>query len=263
MDSDDLRFGGIRRLFGTRGYNHLQTSTVMVVGVGGVGSWTVEALARSGVGHLILVDLDDVCVSNTNRQLHALGSTVGKQKVDVLKARCLDISPTIKVTLEHTFATSNTIETLLKHRPDVVIDAIDQPKNKCLLIQESRRAELDIVTVGGAGGLLDPTKVQVDDLSRAFNDKLLKRVRKSLRQDFGWPRGDKRWKVPAVFSSELPVYPSEDGETCHASAQAGPVKLDCASGFGAATYLTGTFGFFAAHLAIAQIMHRNKDRQGS
>jgi len=262
MDSDDLRFGGIQRLFGNSGYNHLQASTVMVVGVGGVGSWTVEALARSGIGHLILVDLDDVCVSNTNRQLHALTSTVGQQKIDVLRARCLDIAPTMTVTLEHTFATSKTIEKLFQHQPDVVVDAIDQPKNKCLLIQESRNAKLDIVTVGGAGGLQDPTKIQVDDLSRAFNDKLLKRVRKSLRQDFGWPRGDKRWKVPAVFSSELPVYPSEDGETCHTSAQAGPVKLDCASGFGAATYLTGTFGFFAAHLAIVQIMHSHKARLG-
>ena len=126
MDSDDLRFGGIQRLFGKSGYNQLQASTVMVVGVGGVGSWTVEALARSGVGHLILVDLDDVCVSNTNRQLHALVSTVGQQKVDVLKARCIDIAPEMTITLEHTFATSNTIAELLKHRPDVIVDAIDQ-----------------------------------------------------------------------------------------------------------------------------------------
>ena len=263
MDSDDLRFGGIRRLLGNSGYQHLESATAMVIGVGGVGSWTVEALARSGLGHLILVDLDDVCVSNTNRQLHALTSTVGQQKVDVLKARCHDISPALKVSTEHTFATAKTIGELLEHRPTVVIDAIDQPKNKCLLIHECREADIDIVTVGGAGGLQDPTKVQVSDLSKAFNDKLLKRVRKSLRQDFGWPRGEKRWKVPAVFSSELPVYPSEDGETCHTAAQAGPVKLDCASGFGAATYLTGTFGFFAAHLAIVQIMHRHKVSGGS
>ena len=174
MDSDDLRFGGIRRLLGNSGYQHLQSATAMVVGVGGVGSWTVEALARTGLGHLILVDLDDVCISNTNRQLHALSSTVGKQKVDVLKARCLDISPTIKITTEHTFATAKTIEELLKSQPDVVVDAIDQPTNKCLLIDGCRRANIDVVTVGGAGGLQDPTKVQVADLSKAFNDKLLK-----------------------------------------------------------------------------------------
>ena len=114
MDSDDLRFGGIRRLLGNSGYQHLQSATAMVIGVGGVGSWTVEALARSGLGHLILVDLDDVCVSNTNRQLHALTSTVGQQKVDVLKTRCLDISPTLKVSTEHTFATAKTIAALLE-----------------------------------------------------------------------------------------------------------------------------------------------------
>ena len=258
MDSEQLRLGGIERLLGTSNLKQLQAASVMIVGVGGVGSWTVEALARSGVGRLILVDLDDVCISNTNRQLHALSSTVGQQKIDVLRARCLDISPSINVEVEHTFATIKTIPELLAKNPDVVVDAIDQPKNKCILIDESRKRGLGIVTVGGAGGLTDPTKVQVDDLSRAYNDKLLKRVRKSLRQDYGWPRGDKRWKVKAVFSSEFPVFPSADGETCANPVQEGPVKLDCASGFGAATYLTGTFGFFAAHLAIVQIMHRNK-----
>ena len=257
MDSDELRFGGIGRLVGKTGLKHLREASVMVVGVGGVGSWTVEALARSGVGRLILVDLDDVCISNTNRQLHALGTTVGKQKIDVLRERCLDISPSTRVDVEHTFATQATIPSLLELKPDVLVDAIDQPKNKCLLIDESRKANIDVVTVGGAGGLIDPTKVQVADLSRAYNDKLLKRVRKSMRQDFGWPRGDKRWKVPAVFSSELPVFPTGEGEVCDTASQAGPVKLDCASGFGAATFLTGTFGFFAAHLAIAQILSRH------
>ena len=257
MDSDELRFGGLGRLVGKTGLKQLREASIMVVGVGGVGSWTVEALARSGVGRLILVDLDDVCISNTNRQLHALESTVGKQKIDVLRERCLDISPSTQVDVEHTFATQATIPSLLELKPDVLVDAIDQPKNKCLLIDQSRKADIGVVTVGGAGGLVDPTKVQVDDLSRAYNDKLLKRVRKSMRQDFGWPREDKRWKVPAVFSSELPVFPTNEGEVCDTASQAGPVKLDCASGFGAATFLTGTFGFFAAHLAIAQILSRH------
>ena len=257
MDSDELRFGGLGRLVGKTGLKQLREASIMVVGVGGVGSWTVEALARSGVGRLILVDLDDVCISNTNRQLHALESTVGKQKIDVLRDRCLDISPSTQVDVQHTFATQTTIPSLLELKPDVLVDAIDQPKNKCLLIDQSRKADIDVVTVGGAGGLADPTKVQVDDLSRAYNDKLLKRVRKSMRQEFGWPRGDKRWKVPAVFSSELPVFPTNEGEVCDTASQAGPVKLDCASGFGAATFLTGTFGFFAAHLAIAQILRRH------
>ena len=257
MDSDELRFGGLARLFGKTGLKHLRNASVMVVGVGGVGSWTVEALARSGIGRLILVDLDDVCISNSNRQLHALESTVGKQKIDVLRERCLDISPSTSIDVEHTFATVSTIPGLLQLRPDIVVDAIDQPKNKCLLIDESRKAAIDIITVGGAGGLVDPSKVQVSDLSRAYNDKLLKRVRKSLRQDFGWPRGEKRWKVPAVFSSELPVFPTDEGEVCATATQGGPVKLDCASGFGAATFLTGTFGFFAAHLVVAQIIRKH------
>lgn len=244
MTAEELRFGGIDRLFGTRNRTRLQHASIMVVGVGGVGSWTVEALARSGVGRLILVDLDDVCVSNTNRQLHALNSTVGKQKVEVLRERCIDISPSMVVTTEHQFATAATIPTLLAHNPDVVVDAIDQPKNKCLLLDECRKSHRDIVTVGAAGGLQDPTKVEVIDLNHAYNDKLLKRVRKSLRQQFGWPRGNNRWKISAVFSSELPVFPDESGETCATPTQRGPVKLDCASGFGAATFVTGTFGFF-------------------
>jgi len=258
VNPEELRFGGIDRLFGHKGRARLQNACVMVVGVGGVGSWTVEALARSGVGHLILVDLDDVCVSNTNRQLHALGSTVGKQKVDVLKQRCLDISPSADIKTEHQFATASSIPTLLKHQPTVVIDAIDQPKNKCLLLHECRNLSIDIVTVGAAGGLQDPTKIDVVDLNHAYNDKLLKRVRKSLRQDFGWPRGDKRWKISAVFSSELPIFPGENGEICTTPAQSGPTKLDCASGFGAATFVTGTFGFFAAHLAVRKIVNKSK-----
>ena len=140
----------------------------------------------------------------------------------------------------------------------MVIDAIDQPKNKCLLLHECRNLSIDIVTVGAAGGLQDPTKIDVADLNHAYNDKLLKRVRKSLRQDFGWPRGDKRWKISAVFSSELPIFPGENGEICTTSAQSGPTKLDCASGFGAATFVTATFGFFAAHLAVRKIVDKSK-----
>ena len=145
---------------------------------------------------------------------------------------------------------------MLELKPDVLVDAIDQPKNKCLLIDESRKANIDVLQLV-VQAAVDPTKVQVADLSRAYNDKLSKRVRKSMRQDFGWPRGDKRWKVPAVFSSELPSFQPTRERSADTASQEGPVKLDCASGFGAATFLTGTFGFFAAHLAIAQILRRH------
>ena len=139
MDSDELRFGGLGRLVGKTGLKQLREASIMVVGVGGVGSWTVEALARSGVGRLILVDLDDVCVSNTNRQLHALKSTVGKQKIDVLRERCLDISPSTQVDVQHTFATQTTIPSLLELKPDVLVDAINPKTNVSLLIRAERQ----------------------------------------------------------------------------------------------------------------------------
>ena len=254
MTDFDLRFGGIGRLYGTKALARFRDAHVCVVGVGGVGSWTVEALARSGVGKITLIDLDDICVSNVNRQLHALDGAVGQQKVDALAQRIGLINPGCEVVTESDFFTAKTRDRLLSSRFDCVVDAIDQPGNKCLLIEGCRERDIPVVTVGGAGGKRDPTQIVTDDLTRATHDSLLKRVRKMLRQDFAFPRGDKRWGVPCVYSPEPAVFPGSDGEVCETPSGDTSLRLDCASGFGAATFVTGTFGFVAAGVALNQLI---------
>ena len=255
MSDYSYRFSGIARLYGVKALELLQKSHVCVVGVGGVGSWTVEALARSGVGELTLIDMDDVCLSNANRQLHALDGTVGQLKIDVMAQRAKAIQPDCKVHTVADFFTATTADTLLDTPYDVLIDAIDQPANKCLLIDGAKKRNMPVVTVGAAGGKWDPTAVQVADLTRVSYDALLKRVRKSLRRDFGYSRDPKKkWGVDAVFSTEQAVYPAADGGVCEKPDPEASLKLDCASGFGSATHVTGTFGFAAAAVALRRII---------
>jgi len=223
---------------------------ICVIGIGGVGSWTVEALARTGVGHLTLIDLDEVCASNTNRQVPATQPNIGRAKIEVMAERIKLINPDLKVTQKLDFLTAKTRNGLLTPSYDVVVDAIDQPENKCHILDWCRRNEMPVVTVGGAGGKQDPTRIQSTDLTQANHDSLLKRVRKNLRREFDFPRGDKSWGIPCVFSSEAPVFPGSDGEVCEQPKTDTSLRLDCAAGFGAATFVTGTFGFVAASEAI-------------
>jgi tRNA A37 threonylcarbamoyladenosine dehydratase len=249
----DARFGGIARLYGRAAQERLRRGHVCVVGVGGVGSWAVEALARTGVGRLTLIDLDDVCVSNANRQLHALDGHIGQAKVEVLADRAKRINPEIALTLHPRFFTASHADALLAQDYDCVLDAIDDVENKCLLLAACRARGLAVVTVGGAGGRRDPSKITSGDLNRSRNDGLLRRVRRELKQAHGFPEaGD--WGIPCVFSDERPVYPTPDGETClKPHAGEAPQKLDCAAGFGAATFVTGTFGFHAAALVVERL----------
>lgn len=249
MDQEyEARFSGIGRLYGVDAMVKLSQAHVCVVGVGGVGSWTVEALARSGVGALTLIDMDDVCVSNTNRQLPALTDNVGVQKVDVLARRIQGIHPGCEVRAVSDFFTASTADALLDAPYDVVIDAIDDLKNKVLLISECVARGVGIVTVGGAGGRRDPSQITHDDLSRSGRDGLLRRVRQKLRKEHGFGEGP--WGVPCVFSQERQTYPTPDGDIALSRPEGMNLKLDCASGFGTATFVTGTYGFVAAGLAI-------------
>lgn len=244
------RFHGIGRLLGNNKLQALAQARIMVVGIGGVGSWVAESLARSGVGHLMLVDLDDICVSNTNRQVHALSSTVGQMKVDVMSQRLKDINPQLDVTHELSFFTAKNVDTLLEWRPHVLVDCTDDVGNKCLMAQAARERQLPLITVGASGGRTDPTRIEISDLVRTSNDKLLFRVRKKLRQDFGFPReGKGNFNIRAVHTSERAVYTTADG--C-ITAEPADVRegLDCANGYGSASFVTGTFGFFAAAEAI-------------
>ena len=249
MSDFEFRFGGIARLFGTEALARLRAAHVCVVGIGGVGSWTVEALARSGVGRLTLVDLDEVCVSNVNRQLHALNADVGRAKVEVRAERARGINPECAVRAAAEFFTAANADALLSARYDFVVDAIDSLTNKCLLIARCHEAGVPIVTCGGAGGRRDPTQTRIADLAFTSHDRLLQKVREKLRQEFGFPRGEKKFGVPAVFSPETPVFPARDGSVCaqrEAGANGESLKLNCDSGFGTATFVTGTFGFAAA-----------------
>ncbi|QJQ98033.1 tRNA cyclic N6-threonylcarbamoyladenosine(37) synthase TcdA [Halomonas sp. PGE1] len=260
VDTDDhaLRFGGIRRLYGTRAVERFRTAHVVVVGVGGVGSWTVEALARSGIGKLTLIDLDDVCVSNVNRQLHALDGTIGRPKVEVLAERCRAIQPGIEVVEEIAFVTPTNLAERIPEDADHVVDAIDSVVAKAALIAWCKRRKLPITVTGAAGGQTDPTRIRVADLARTEHDPLLAKVRSRLRRDFGFSRNPKRrFSVECVYSDEQLVYPGSDGEVCLQKPGTGEAtRLDCASGFGAATFVTGSFGFVAASRVLARLARR-------
>ena len=244
------RFGGVGRLFGKAALARLHAAHVCVVGVGGVGSWTVEGLARSGIGALTLVDLDDVCVTNTNRQLPALEGNIGRPKVTVLAERVRLINPSCRVEAVREFFTEASAAKLIAPAFDFVVDAIDNMTNKARLIAACRDRGRPCLTAGGAGGRRDPTQVRVGDLGDVEQDLLLRQVRKKLRRDFGFlpgaTRGRKPFHVRCVWSAEKPVFPWADG-TCRAEAEpGGSLAMDCESGFGSAVFVTGAFGFAAA-----------------
>ena len=246
------RFGGVARVLGEPALARLRTAHVAVIGLGGVGSWAVEALARSGVGALTLVDLDEVCLTNLNRQLPALTSTVGQPKVALLAARVADINPAARVDPRAEFFTAATAAALLAPRYDAVLDAIDSPSLKALLIARCRAQGLPVVTVGGAGGRRDPTRIRVTDLARTSHDPLLAEVRRRLRSEHGFPRGAAPFGVDCVFSTEPLRYPdpAECAAEATAGVEAGPA---CERRFGAVCFVTGAFGFAAAAQVVAKL----------
>lgn len=256
MALDDQRFGGIARLYGSDGLARLQAAHVAVVGIGGVGSWVAEALARTGVGELSLFDLDDVCITNTNRQVHALQGAVGRAKVEVMAERIHAINPACRVHAVADFVTRDNLAELITPQLDMVIDCIDSVAAKAALIAWCKRRKIAIVTTGGAGGQIDPTRVQVADLNKTFNDPLAAKVRSTLRRDYGFSRTPgKHYSVPCVFSSEQLRYPKPDGTVCQAKGFVGEgVKLDCAGGFGAVMMVTASFGMAAAARTIDKLV---------
>ena len=252
------RFAGIDRLYGRGSAKRLSGKHICVVGLGGVGSWAVEALARSGVGKLTLIDADEVCLSNTNRQLHALDGQFGRGKGEVLAERCLAINPRMQVEVIAKFLTPGNLSELLDRGYDLVLDACDSFRSKVELIAWCRRRKLALVVVGSAGGRTDVTQVRVRDLSRTEHDALLALVRKKLRTEFGFPKNKERYfGVPAIYSLENVRYPQIDGSVCGTRPPMGPdaaLKLDCGAGLGAATHVTGTFAFAAAGKALELLL---------
>lgn len=252
------RFAGLDRLYGAGTVARLAGKRVAVVGLGGVGSWVAEALARSAVGHLRLIDADDICLSNTNRQLPALDGTYGHAKVAAMAARCQRINPLMDVEPVPAFVTPGNLATQLDGDFDLVIDACDSFRSKVEMIAWCRRRKLPIVVSGSAGGRTDPTLVRVRDLSRTEHDAMLALIRKKLRAEFNFPRNaDRYFGVPAVYSLENVKYPQADGSVCGVRPQAdaeGSLKLDCGGGLGAATHVTGAFAFAIAGKALELLL---------
>ncbi len=249
MSEHDQRFGGVARLCGSDGFARLQRAHVGVIGVGGVGSWTVEALARSGVGELTLVDLDDVCLTNLNRQLPALASTLGRPKVAVLAERIAEINRACVVHPVPEFFTADSAARLLAPRFDHVVDAIDSPSLKALLIASCRERQVPVITVGGAGGRHDPTCVRVADLAHSSHDRLLAAVRSQLRREYAFPRRGEAFGVDCVFSRE-PMQLPPGGD---AAGEGEPGGSACERRFGTVSFVTGTFGFVAAGQVVARL----------
>jgi tRNA A37 threonylcarbamoyladenosine dehydratase len=260
MENLNLRFGGIARLYGVSGLKSLLDSSVMVIGLGGVGSWAVEALARSAIGTIILVDLDDVCITNTNRQICATSDTIGKSKVEVLRSRIKNINPDAKVISVENFFTAATLEEIFSLKVDYIIDAIDSMENKCILISEACKRNIPIITTGGAAGKIDPTQIKVDDIAFTTNDVFLQIMRKRLRRDFGFKKAvghslksRRHMGVMCVYSPEDARYPTPEGGICHTPDPESNLILDCESGMGSATMVTGSFGFIAASFVVKEI----------
>ena len=256
MPTEDVdfarRFGGIGRLYGEPALERFRAAHVCVIGVGGVGSWVVEALARSAIGHLTLIDLDNVAESNINRQIQALSSTIGMPKIEALRQRIAEINPFCQVTLVEDFIDLENIETLVANQGfDYVVDAIDSVKPKAALIAWCSANKMPLVVVGGAGGQIDPTKVEIRDLARTEQEPLLKKVRKLLRAQYGFSRGEKqKYHIDAVFSMEPLRYP-DAGDACEIDDN-GITGLNCA-GFGSCMVVTATFGMVTAGQVLRRL----------
>jgi len=245
---ESRRYGGIARLYGAEGLARLRAARVAVAGIGGVGSWAVETLARSGVGYLRLIDLDHVAESNMNRQIHALEHTLGQAKIEAMAERIRAIDPSTRVEAIDDFVSPENVGQVLDTSLDFVIDAIDDMKAKAAMLGWCREQGVRIITIGAAGGQTDPRRIEVVDLARASQDPLLARLRKRLRREYGFPRGgDKRFNIEAVYSLEPLQYPEG---TCEADV--GPQGLSCA-GFGSSMAVTASFGLMAAGRVIDRI----------
>ena len=264
LHSNTRRFGGINRLYGANALERLAQSHAVVIGIGGVGSWAAEALARSGIGRLTLVDLDHVAESNFNRQLHALEATQGQAKVEAMAERIAQINPLCRVHCVDDFLTpENLAEIIGTDSKTLVLDAMDQVAAKIALIAWCKRHKQTIVTCGAAGGKLRGELVQVVDLSETTQDPLLAKVRTGLRRDHHFPAGQlkpagtgknagnkkTRFGIQAVYSTEAVKRPVQDGDSCTPFEPTGGAPLACA-GYGSLVTVTAVFGMVAAGLLI-------------
>lgn len=253
------RFGGVSRLYGEAGLAKLQAAHICVIGIGGVGSWAAEALARNAVGTITLIDLDNIAESNVNRQLHAVDGAFGKAKVSAMRARIHSINPFAKVHEIEDFVTIENVAEMLNKNFDGVIDCIDDAKAKMAIAAYCKTHNIPFVTTGGAGGRLDPTRIRQADLSQVNGDRLLAKVRNGLRRDYAFPKAQEvkgkakpkvsLFGISAIYSDEQVMQPDR---TCETDAQA-VTGLNCA-GYGSSVCVTAPFGFAAAAALLSKIL---------
>ncbi len=255
------RFDRIGRLVGDNAMEKLFRSHVMVIGLGGVGSWAAEALARSGVGRITLVDFDEICITNTNRQLHAVQGMVGKKKSDVMAERILKINPQAHVEALPVFYNQENSEIIFSKEPDFILDAIDNLTAKCHLLSECVKRKLPVITSAGSGARMDPTQVKIVDLAQTVVDPMAHQVRKILRSRYDFPE-EKYFGIPCVFSEEVPSAPVtlhyDKGEGFKCVCPQGQNNLHSCEHrnviWGTASFVTGAFGLAMASWAVRQIV---------
>ena len=259
MSNYEEKFGSLSRVYGEEMVEMIAGLHICVVGLGGVGSWVAEALARTGVAKITIVDGDDISRSNINRQIHTLESTIGKSKVATMKQRLLDINPECDVQTIEQYIDGDNLRDILERGYDCVIDAIDGFRTKANIIYCCKRNKIPVITTGGAGGLIDPTQIQVSDLSSTWNDPLAAKVRSELRCQHRFSR-NKRYSfgVPCVYSVEQQRYPDKDGKVDYAKPGVSGLSLDCSFGYGSSVAVTAMFGFTAAAKSIEYMAQKNK-----
>jgi tRNA A37 threonylcarbamoyladenosine dehydratase len=254
------RFDRMGRLVGDDNMKKLFNSHVMIIGLGGVGSWAAESLTRSGVGKLTIIDHDEICITNANRQIHALQGLVGKKKAEVMGERLRKINPQAQVQALPMFYNKDTSAEILAHKPDYIVDAIDNLTAKTYLLNQCREQNIKVITSGGASAKMDPTRIKITDLAKTEIDPMSHTVRKILRQDYNFPR-TKFFDIPCVFSDEIPMEPVElhydlgQGFKCVC-----PQMQDNPHGclhrnviYGTSSFVTGAFGLAMASWVVRQI----------
>lgn len=264
----DRRFGGVKRLYGDFGLAKLQTAHVVVIGIGGVGSWAAEALARNAIGKITLIDLDNIAESNVNRQIHAVDGAFGKAKITAMNERILSINPSCDVREIEDFVTPENISEILSFNCNVILDCIDDAQAKVALAGFCKSKKISLIMAGSAGGRLDPTRIKVADLASVTGDRLLAKVRNQLRRDHQFPKASNskksaKFDVTCVFSDEQAIKPQSNKPESKQSDEACALDIDnngasitglnCA-GYGSSVCVTAPFGFTVAQLAINFIL---------
>ncbi|WP_312051379.1 tRNA threonylcarbamoyladenosine dehydratase [Acinetobacter schindleri] len=241
-DEYDRRFAGVAKIYGDDSFHHYENSHVMVIGIGGVGSWAVEALARTGIGELTIVDMDVVAASNINRQLPAMTTTLGREKIEIMAERCRAINPRIKLNLIDDYLTPENVKEILAGNPDIILDCIDDVKAKFALMLHCRFNKIPLIVSGGAGGKLDPLKIRVADLSKTEQDPMLAKLRAQLRAKGICKKPKEKFGITCVYSIDNPFC---SADVCPSAG------LRC-GGYGSAVVVTSSF----AMVAVSEVLKK-------